>query len=208
MKSTDNVTETLRRGPFSTVNDDVRKAAVRIFDSGMPVEMEIGCGKGKFIVARAEENPDIQFIALDRVLKWMKTGIRRSGKRALQNLIFLKTEAREFLTECVPAASLQACYILFPDPWPKKRHHKRRLVTADFLRTVAKRLKEGGVLFLATDHEDYFRVMEDAVSESNLPWQRVKRRVNQRETLGAVKTNYEAKYESRGKNLFYLELVK
>ncbi len=84
-----------------------------ILDGQCPLEIEIGCGKSKFLIARAQEHPKIHFVATDRVLKWMKIGKTRAEKRGLQNLSFLKVEAREFLKSCVPLNRVDVFYVLF-----------------------------------------------------------------------------------------------
>ena len=193
---------------FQTVTDATQETVRTILSSGQPVEIEIGCGKAKFILARAEENPAIQYMAFDRVTKWMKAGIRRSDDKQLSNLTFFRAEARELLEKCIPEERIQAFYILFPDPWPKRRHRHRRLITSSFIQAVTKRLVSGGKIYLATDHTGYFEEIKHAVDESKIRWKEKQERMNERDSLGLVRSNFEAKYEMHGKDLFYLELVK
>ncbi len=178
----------------------------QIFGNNCPIELEIGCGKGKFLVARAEESPEINFLGIDRISKWMKIGQKRGDKRQLGNLKFIKAECRKFLSQMVPQ-SIAVFHIYFPDPWPKRRHRKRRLVTADFLRLLHSRLRRGGFVELATDDSDYFLGMKKAAGETANFWKNI-READQRLTGGAVKTNYELKFESSGRSLCYLELEK
>lgn len=180
----------------------------RIFDNGSPVEIEIGCGKGKFLIARAAENPGINFLGIDMVWKWMKYGVERSSKRSLANVRFLKADAKEVVRYGLLPDSVSMFHIYFPDPWPKRRHRKRRLVTGDFLKLLHSRLVPGGAIELATDYEDYFLQMRGAVVQSGVRWRSVRETTNERVFEEDYKTNYELKYESAGRTLRYLELQK
>ena len=180
---------------------------VGLFEVGRQVEVEIGCGKGRLLVAEAEERPQVNFLGLDRAGRWMKVGIRRSEKRNLANLIFVKTEARFFLALCIPFSSVSVFHLYFPDPWPKRRHNKRRLVTAELLELMYARLIPGGLIEIATDDVDYFAHMKQIAAKSPIQWQRIREGLNQR-LLAAAKTNYERKYEAQGRHLYYLELQK
>ena len=96
----------------------------------------------------------------------------------------------------------------FPDPWPKRRHQRRRVVTADFLALLNARLCARGLVYLATDDRDYFAQMKGASEVTSPFWFSVRERVNQRFTRENFKTNYELKFEKAGKDLYYLELQK
>lgn len=176
------------------------------FKTFQPLEVEIGCGKGKFLVARAQIFPEINFLGLDRVAKWMKVGERRGEKRKLENLKFLKAEVREFL-ETVPDETVSIFHIYFPDPWPKRRHHGRRLIQAEFLNTLRAKLLPGGLIEIATDDEDYYAHIRRVVQAAG-PWASMRETVNERLFHPEAKTNYELKFEAVGRNLHYLELKK
>lgn len=178
-----------------------------LFGNGRPVEVEIGCGKGKFLLARAPENPEINFFGIDYAGKWMKIGQMRGRKRRLLNLQFMKGEARQILARFL-AESVGLFHIYFPDPWPKKRHHKRRLLTPDFLKRLFALLKPGGLIEIATDDAEYFGEIKKAVPESGVPWQNVRESLNERIAFGAMLTSYETKYAAEKRPLYYLELQK
>ena len=178
-----------------------------LFGNSNPVEIEIGCGKGRFLVARAQENPGINFLGLDRAVKWMKKGIKNSSKQSLGNVLFLQAEIREFL-ERVPGQSVSLFHIYFPDPWPKRRHHKHRFVTAEFLAALYQKLTAGGRVELATDHADYFEQMKKSAALTSSLWKSMRDVQNQRLQDPHIKTNYELKYETEGRTLYYLEMVK
>ena len=173
-----------------------------------PLEVEIGCGKAKFLIARATEHPDINFLGIDVVWKWMKYAVQRSDKRGLENVRFIKADARRVVRDTLAEGSVSAFHIYFPDPWPKRRHHKRRLVTGSFLAELHSRLVPGGLIELATDHDDYFDFMQAAVVHSGVGWQRVSETADDRIFEALSKTNYELKYEAAGRTLHYLELQK
>ncbi len=179
-----------------------------IFDSDHPVEVEIGCGKGKFLIARAMENPDINFLGIDVVWKWMKYGVKRSRRRGITNIRFIKSDARELTRYGRPAESVSIVHVYFPDPWPKRRHRKRRLITGEFLSLLYSRLIDGGLIELATDYHDYYVQMRTAIVQSGVKWRHVDETADRRLFDAALKTNYELKYESAGRTLHYIELQK
>jgi tRNA (guanine-N7-)-methyltransferase len=179
-----------------------------VFENENPVEIEIGCGKGKFLIARAVQNPNLNFLGIDVVWKWMKYGVQRSEKRGLANIRFVKSDARELVRYGIPEDCISIIHIYFPDPWPKRRHRKRRLITGEFLKLLHSRLRAGGLIELATDYHDYFVQMRSAVIQSGVNWQRVEETANQRLFDALFRTNYELKYESAGRTLHYLELQK
>ena len=179
-----------------------------IFGNHHPVHVEIGCGKGRFLVTLAEQYPDINFFGIDRLMKWMKIGLQKKDKRKIGNLRLIKMEARELVSPLLAPDSVDAFHINFPDPWPKRRHRKRRLVTADFLGLLQTRLKDGGRVEIATDDLDYFEHMKQAGEHTVSLWRAVRKSINQRLCFAGFRTNYEIKYEAAGKQLYYLELWK
>lgn len=121
------------------------------------VTLEIGCGHGHFLTAYAQAQPQAYCLGLD-ILADRIVRAKRKGERAkLRNLAFFHAEARLFL-EALPAdVRFDRIFILFPDPWPKRRHHKNRIMQTDFLRLLASRSGEGARLCFRTDYEPYFR---------------------------------------------------
>ena len=178
------------------------------FGNFNPVEMEIGCGKGKFLVARSIENPGTNFLGIDRVSKFMNIGKTRAQKRALPNIRFIRAEARAFLTEAIVPASVSVFHIYFPDPWPKRRHQARRVFKEEFLKLLHARLVPGGLVEIATDDRDYFEAMKKTIAATAELWENVRETVNERILDGMNKTNYELKWAAQGRSLFYAELKK
>lgn len=179
-----------------------------IIPSGQALEIEIGCGTAKFLIARAEKQPEISFIGIDRIRKWMKTGKQRIEKRDLRNIRFIQAEAREFLEEFVALSSVSRFYIYFPDPWPKRRHRKRRLVNLRFLKMLIERLVPSGRIYFATDDVDYFSEVKNLAQAHAVSWGQVRESMNQRLGEEMTLTNYESKFKNQGKNLYYLEIEK
>lgn len=178
-------------------------------NSQAPFEIEIGCGKGKFIAARAEKNKAINFAAIDKAGKYLKRRKLATQKRGLTNLKFVVADAREVLRQHVPTERVSIFHIYFPDPWPKRRHRDRRLVTAELLRMLYERLKQGGLLYAATDDGDYFQAIKMAIVASGCPW-KVRESRNTRLTtdVDLPMTNYENRFFTAGCDLHYLELKK
>ena len=108
-----------------------------------PFVWEIGCGHGHFLAAYAEAHPAECCIGIDINLDRVRRATRKRDRAGLDRLHFLRAEARLFLEVLPPGAGVSAIYMLFPDPWPKKRHHKYRLLQADFLHEVAQRAGQG-----------------------------------------------------------------
>jgi tRNA (guanine-N7-)-methyltransferase len=126
-----------------------------IFGNSNPLALEIGCGIGDFIVRTAADRPDVNFIAIDYYNKGCDKTCRRLEKHGLTNVRVLRVEAREFIAAQIPPDSLTAVYINCPDPWPKKRHRKRRLVNTGFMDFIGIYLQKNGDFYFATDFEDY-----------------------------------------------------
>ena len=129
-----------------------------LFGPGRPVEMEIGFGKGLFLLNASEARPDAAFVGVEIVRKYQLLTATRLAKRGRPNVRVACGDGRLFLRDRTPAASLHALHVYFPDPWWKKRHHKRRLFTAEVAAEIPRVLRPGGRLHFATDVEDYFHV--------------------------------------------------
>src|SRR5690606_21062492 len=99
------------------------------------------------------------FVAVERKLNYLKRGVNKTRQNGLANIRFLNVEVQHFLEEYVEADTLQAAHIYFPDPWPKKRHKKRRVVQLALMKMLADKIRNGGYLYLRTDHADYFEHM-------------------------------------------------
>lgn len=129
----------------------------RIFPDGRrPLEVDVGCGKGRFLIARAQAHPATNFLGLDRLMKRLKLVDARIVRANLANVRLLHLDALYVVESLLPAAGVAAFYIFFPDPWPKRRHHRRRLFSPRFLDALDRALLPNGQVNVATDHADYF----------------------------------------------------
>lgn len=126
-----------------------------IFGNGNPLALEIGCGVGDFIVQMAAMHPDINFIALDFYNKGCIKTCKRVDKAGITNVRVLRAEARSFIEACIPLGALKMVIINCPDPWPKLRHRKRRLVNPSFVSYLSGYMRSAADLYFATDFVDY-----------------------------------------------------
>ncbi|HJV37170.1 tRNA (guanosine(46)-N7)-methyltransferase TrmB [Geomonas sp.] len=126
-----------------------------VFGNEQPVALEIGCGVGDFMLKTAIDSPETNFIAIDFYNKGCYKTCRRLDRHGVTNVRVLRDEAKMFITERIPKGSLCAVYINCPDPWPKKRHRKRRLVNKQFVEFLMEYMVPGADFYFATDFDDY-----------------------------------------------------
>jgi tRNA (guanine-N7-)-methyltransferase len=140
----------------------------QVFDNSNPIEIEVGFGKGLFLLTSSLANPRTNFLGLEIERKYQLFTANRIAKRELRNVKLVKADGRLFLRDCVPSDSVQAVHVYFPDPWWKKRHHKRRLFTAEFADQCVRVLSPNGCLHIATDVEEYFHTMTELIQRQPL----------------------------------------
>jgi tRNA (guanine-N(7)-)-methyltransferase len=119
-------------------------------------EVEIGCGNGRFLVAQAQKNPKIFYLGIERMKMRVRKVERKVRRLELQNLKVLRLDAVYTFYYLLPPHCISTVYVFFPDPWPKRHHHERRLFSPLFLDALWSRLIVGGSLQVATDHQGYF----------------------------------------------------
>ena len=132
-----------------------------LFGNDHPIELEIGCGKGGFLLRRARTHPERNHIGIEWANKFYRFAADRMARWGLTNVRIMRTDARHFFIHHMPPAVLSALHVYHPDPWPKKRHHKRRLFTPAFVEAAARTLIPGGRWAIQTDHAEY----ADAIAE-------------------------------------------
>jgi tRNA (guanine-N7-)-methyltransferase len=130
--------------------------ASRLFDCAAPLEIEVGSGKGLFLAAAAAGVPDHNFLGVEIARKYAHFTAAKLAKRGLTNAAILNGDGQRLFSELLPDSSLDAVHVYFPDPWWKKRHHKRRLMNERFLGDVVRTLAAGGAFHFWTDVEEYF----------------------------------------------------
>ncbi|OGA30668.1 MAG: tRNA (guanosine(46)-N7)-methyltransferase TrmB [Betaproteobacteria bacterium RIFCSPLOWO2_12_FULL_62_13b] len=135
-----------------------------LFRRAAPKILEIGFGMGETTAAIAEAHPDNDYLAIEVHTPGVGSLLKQLAERELRNLRIVQHDAVEVLQSMIAPGSLAGIHVFFPDPWPKKRHHKRRLIQPAFVSLLASRLAAGGYIHLATDWEDYARQMLEVMS--------------------------------------------
>ena len=167
-----------------------------LFGNSQPVEIEIGCGKGAFLLAYAELHSEINLLGIERQLRWVRQVEKRLSRRNFPNVRVLAADAGLVISRFVRDRSVHAYYLFFPDPWWKRRHQKRLLVRGELPVALYRTLEPEGRVYLATDVRDRFDAMVDELSkllEAQIEVSRGER----------PPTNFERKYEAEGRTLFY-----
>ena len=174
----------------------------QIFGNDNSVEVEIGAGTGTFLINAARANPGINYLGIEWANKYCKYAADRARRWGLGNIRMIRCDAKDFIIRQTPSQSVQTLHIYFPDPWPKKRHHKRRLFDSKFVAAVVKALVPAGQLHVATDYKEYFKIIEPLLAGCDqlevidfVP----------RETaeLGEwIGTNFERKYLAQGRTIY------
>ena len=174
-----------------------------LFGNDHPVELEIGIGKGTFLVGQAEARPETNFFGIEWANKYWRSASDRLRRRKCLNARTVRAEANYFLTEFVPDASLSVLHIYFPDPWPKARHNKRRLIQPLFMQLARRILEPDGRIQIVTDHKDYFehidQVVRGAPGFEVIDYNRPGGSAGEGEFVG---TNFERKYAREGRPFY------
>lgn len=127
-----------------------------VFRSAGPVEVEIGIGKGRFLLEVASARPEVNLLGIEWANEYLRIVEKRAEKRGLANVRLVRVDARDLVARGIPDASVDAYYVFYPDPWPKKRHHKRRFFQRPTVDHLARTMKPGARLHVATDHDEYW----------------------------------------------------
>jgi tRNA (guanine-N7-)-methyltransferase len=135
---------------------------------GTPLILEIGCGHGHFLTAYAAAHTDQLCLGIDLRLERTDKALRKRDRASLSNLYFLRCDARNLLAELPTSVTLADIYMLFPDPWPKKRHHKNRLLQTEFLSELGAHAGQGSRFFFRTDYKPYFDEAREIVASHPL----------------------------------------
>jgi tRNA (guanine-N7-)-methyltransferase len=170
---------------------------LQLFGNNNPLVIEIGYGMGDSLLAMAEQEHDKNFIGIEVHLPGVGRLVNEAGKKDIPNLKTYCADAIDVLAVCIPENSVSRLQLFFPDPWHKKRHHKRRIVQADFLDLVSSRLEDGGVFHLCTDWQPYAEHMLLTLNQCH--------QLSNQSTTGnfCARPDYRpiTKFERRGKKL-------
>lgn len=166
-----------------------------LFGRSGPVHIEIGSGKGTFLLNQAKTQPGDNLLGIEWARKYYRYAVDRIGRWGLTNVRVIRTDAGIFIRDFVPDSCVDCFHIYFPDPWPKKRHHKRRFLCPDNLNHLIRCLKTDGQLRIATDHADYFEQIKSVVAARS----DILEKIDFPPAAGAetgewVGTNFERKY--------------
>jgi tRNA (guanine-N7-)-methyltransferase len=137
--------------------EELRGTLAEVVEPAVPFVWEVGCGHGHFLTAYAQAHPAETCLGIDITSDRIERAERKRVRARLENLHFVRADAEDFLAAMPERARFIAIFILFPDPWPKRRHHKNRVVNPKFLAAAAARAQKGTALYFRTDHEPYFR---------------------------------------------------
>ncbi len=165
-----------------------------------PLELEIGSGKGTFVLNQAKATPGVDYIGIEWAKQFWRYAADRIRRHGIINVKMVRAEAGFFVRNYVADGVFRQVHIYFPDPWPKKRHHKRRLFQTPFLRELHRVLQPDGQIRIATDHVDYFAWMEEHAANVTELFERLPFESPDAADEGElVGTNFERKYRREGR---------
>jgi tRNA (guanine-N7-)-methyltransferase len=178
---------------------------LKIFGRNAPLQVDLGCGDGSFLCALAARMPEKNFIGVERMLGRVRSATHKASKIGpgrTGNVRILHLETFYTVRFLLPPASVEAFYLLFPDPWPKRRHQRRRIMTGDFLRAIGDALVPDGTFRIATDQSDYFKQIRELAERST----DFSTALNRGDSFPS--SAFEKKFEANGASIHRLELRK
>lgn len=166
-----------------------------IFGRPGPVHLEVGSGKGTFLVNQAKAQPEVNFLGVEWARKYYRFAVDRIGRWQLKNVRIIRTDAANLIAEHIGHESIEVFHIYFPDPWPKKRHHKRRFLCPANLDQIHRILEPNGQIRIATDHAEYFEVITGLFDSYSDRFEQIEfTRPAGAESQEYAGTNFERKY--------------
>ena len=166
---------------------------VEVFQEPQPLEVELGCGDASFLVDYARRNPKVNFIGVERLLGRIAKLDRKGRRAGLANLRGVRIESSYFVQWLLPPHSVSALHVYFPDPWPKMRHRKNRLLNKQFPVLARNVLVPGGKIYLRTDDADYFGQMKDVFGA-----EKGFRKFETPVEIAELLTDFEKEFNARG----------
>ncbi len=174
-----------------------------IFGNDSPIRIEIGMGKGRFIMDLAKMNPNINYVGIEKYSSVLIRGIQKLEAEPLSNLYFIRMEAEE-ITSVFAESEVERIYLNFSDPWPKDRHAKRRLPSREFLRRYDEILIPDGVIEFKTDNHDLFQFALEELEPAGWKIVQMTEDLHNNEQMmeGNVMTEYEERFSSKGNPIY------
>lgn len=199
----DDLSERAQLAEFVPVEYSGRVKPEDIFARPAPLDLDIGSGEGAFLEAMAARHPERNILGMERLLGRVRKVCRAIAQKDLTNARVMRIESYYAIKNLLPLASVSVAHVSFPDPWPKRYHHPRRLIQASFLRELHGVLAPGGELRVKTDDEPYFRWMENAFAAVT-----GYERVDWIEEPDYPLTNFEQRFLSQGLPIYRARLLK
>ena len=177
----------------------------KVFGNENPVHIEIGSGRGEFLLRIAQQNPDINFIGIDLKEKRVKTIYRKLYNEKLKNVRIAKIYLNEESIKFIPPNSIEKIYLQHPDPWPKKRHFHRRIIQHNFIDIMHRMLMNNGIVDIATDHEEYaFWIVEHFTERKDFT-SKYKKGFTRESAEGHIETYFEKKKKEEGFEPYFMK---
>jgi len=181
----------------------------RIFGRCGPVHIEVGSGRGTFLVNQAGTHPELNLLGIEWARRYWRYAVDRIGRHQLSNVRLIRADAAALISDNVADSSVDCFHIYFPDPWPKKRHHKRRFFNDTNMTQLLRCLSVGGDLRLATDHAEYFEQIKSVLAATADRLEETDFLPGAGAGIGEwVGTNFERKYLRENRPIFTLALRK
>lgn len=202
--------EKISESPFCIKDPAEKKGQWKdVFKNKAPIHLEIGMGKGKFLLEKAMSLPKINFLGLELHESVLVRGVEKQEEAELDNLLFLRENA-ECIEEFFEPGEIGHIYLNFSDPWPKDRHKKRRLTGGVFLARYDRLLPAGGIVEFKTDNKDLFDFSLEEAENSPFRVDTVSYDLHSDPVLsqGNIMTEYEERFSAKGNPICYLRLVK
>lgn len=178
----------------------------QLFENEHPIHVEVGTGKGQFLKGMGELHPTINYIGIEKYDSVLITALERLKETNLQNVKLLNEDVNH-ISDFFEAGELERVYINFTDPWPKKRHEKRRLTHESFLAKYEEILKENGEIHFKTDNQGLFEYSLHSFSKYGMILNNVSLDLHHSDYVGNVMTEYEEKFSNKGMRIYRCEAV-
>jgi tRNA (guanine-N7-)-methyltransferase len=180
-----------------------------IFGRSGPVHIEIGSGKGSFLLSQSLHNPQVNFLGVEWARKYCQYCVDRFGRRGIENVRMIRADAADFVSRFIPDSSVACFHVYFPDPWPKTRHHKRRFLSDCNIPHLFRCLNQDGTIRFVTDDAKYYEATTALIEKFDYYWEK-------RDFIPLpgtpdgelVGTNYERKYRQEGRSVYAMVIRK